>query len=261
MFTKYFTAAALTTMFVAPCALAGLANIQIGEDSVYTAGLVGLDSITFPKTHYVGEDTLNIQGYGLKAFKPIGLKNVKGMTFDSRFGDNEKLNLNVTSTALKGAYSFNLSDVKSVETAEIDPTLDSDEDGIPDYDEIFKFKTNPYAKDTDGDGFDDSEELFELFNPENPTVWNPNVADLPKLEVTMTMTPSITLNRTTSSNTTKTVTISEGESVKNTQSISFSETESAALMNAWNIGFSAGYASKSRVGYALLLYGLKGIGR
>ena len=58
MFTKYFTAAALTTMFVAPCALAGLANIQIGEDSVYTAGLVGLDSITFPKTHYVGEDSL-----------------------------------------------------------------------------------------------------------------------------------------------------------------------------------------------------------
>ena len=245
MFTKYFTAAAVTTMFVAPYALAGRANIQIGEDSVYTAGLVGLDSITFPKTHYVGEDTLNIQGYGLKAFKPIGLKNVKGMTFDTRFGDNEKLNLNVTSTALKGSYSFNLSDVKSVETAEVDPTLDTDGDGIPDYDEIFKFKTNPYAKDTDGDGFEDGEELFELFNPENPTVWNPNVADLPKLEVTMTMTPSITLNRTTSSNTTKTVTISEGESVKNTQSISFSETESAALMSAWNIGFSAGYASNS----------------
>lgn len=125
-----------------------------------------------------------------------------------------------------------------METAEIDPTLDTDGDGISDYDEIFNFKTNPYAKDTDGDGFEDGEELFELFNPENPTVWNPNVADLPKLEVTMTMTPSITLNRTTSSNTTRTVTISEGESVQNTQSISISETESAALMSAWHIDFS-----------------------
>lgn len=245
MFTKYFTAAALTTMFVAPYALAGRANIQIGEDSVYTAGLVGLDSITFPKTHYKGEDTLNIQGYGLKSFEPIALNNVKGMTFETRFGDDEKLNLNVTSTALKGVYSFNLSDVKSVETAEVDPTKDTDEDGIPDYDEIFNFMTNPYAKDTDGDGFDDGEELFEHFNPENPTRWNPNVADLPKLDVRMTMTPTISLIKEKSSQKSESITIAKGTEISNGSEISKTEERSAELMNGWEIGVELGYSWES----------------
>lgn len=242
MFTKYFATTALTTMFVAPYALAGHANIQIGEDSVYTAGLVGLDSITFPKTRNMDGDTLNIQGFGLKAFKPIALKNVKGMTFDSRFGDNEKLNLNVASTALKGAYSFSLSDVKSVETVEVDPSLDSDNDGIPDYEEIFNFKTNPYAKDTDGDGFDDSEELFELFNPENPARWNPNVADLPKLDVRMSMTPTINLIKEKSSQKSESVTIAKGTEISNGSEISKTEESSAELMHGWEVGFEAGYS-------------------
>ncbi len=43
--------------------------------------------------------------------------------------------------------------------------LDSDKDGISDYDEVTLFKTNPYAGDTDNDGFVDSAEIQSGFDP------------------------------------------------------------------------------------------------
>lgn len=37
---------------------------------------------------------------------------------------------------------------------------DSDRDGILDFDEVYRFKTNPYKKDSDGDGIDDKVEIW-----------------------------------------------------------------------------------------------------
>jgi hypothetical protein len=41
-----------------------------------------------------------------------------------------------------------------------DRTLDTDGDGISDYDEIFIYGTSPYLEDTDGDGISDYDEIF-----------------------------------------------------------------------------------------------------
>jgi|AntRauTorckE6833_2_1112554.scaffolds.fasta_scaffold00189_16 lipoprotein-anchoring transpeptidase ErfK/SrfK len=46
--------------------------------------------------------------------------------------------------------------------------IDSDNDGISDYDEINVYYTNPYSKDTDGDGYTDWEELNAGYSPHNP---------------------------------------------------------------------------------------------
>lgn len=43
--------------------------------------------------------------------------------------------------------------------------LDSDNDGLTDYEEIFIYKTNPNKKDTDGDGYSDGDEVKNGYNP------------------------------------------------------------------------------------------------
>ncbi len=44
---------------------------------------------------------------------------------------------------------------------------DSDFDGVPDYDEINIYHTDPQSKDTDGDGYSDWEELNKKYSPLN----------------------------------------------------------------------------------------------
>lgn len=44
-------------------------------------------------------------------------------------------------------------------------SMDSDHDGISDYLEIYKYKTNPNKADTDGDGYDDKTEIENGYNP------------------------------------------------------------------------------------------------
>lgn len=45
---------------------------------------------------------------------------------------------------------------------------DADHDGVPDFDEINIYYTNPYNNDTDGDGYDDRHELINGYSPHNP---------------------------------------------------------------------------------------------
>lgn len=52
---------------------------------------------------------------------------------------------------------------------EVLKNLDSDNDGISDYDELYVYKTNPYNIDTDGDDLSDYEEIFIIgTDPLNP---------------------------------------------------------------------------------------------
>ncbi len=46
--------------------------------------------------------------------------------------------------------------------------IDSDSDGISDYDEINVYYTDPYNKDTDGDAYTDWQELNSAYSPHNP---------------------------------------------------------------------------------------------
>lgn len=51
--------------------------------------------------------------------------------------------------------------------SEVSSTIiqDSDKDGVSDYEEIFRFNTDPFAVDSDGDGFNDGVEIISGFNP------------------------------------------------------------------------------------------------
>lgn len=48
-------------------------------------------------------------------------------------------------------------------------TVDSDSDGITDFDEVNIFQTDPFTADSDGDGFNDGAEILNGFNPTDDT--------------------------------------------------------------------------------------------
>lgn len=219
-------------------AFAGQAYFIFKKDSTYSAGLLGLDSLSFSKDRRGTADSLFMEGYGLKGFDRVPLRNTE-ISFRTNYFDGEKMSIGVDAGSRPGDYSFYLRDVEYVDFTEINNKKDSDSDGLTDVDEIYKIGTNPLSADTDGDGVSDGDEM-KVFNPQNPTVWNPHVADLPKLEVTMMMTPSITLTRTTTSGSSTSTTVSESESLQKSESVSNAETRSASLMNGWNVGVTAG---------------------
>ena len=77
--------------------------------------------------------------------------------------------------------------------------VDSDSDGLDD-DVEAELGTSPFMADTDGDGFSDAQEILELgFDPlASPVRFNPRVADVPRLEVSVVSEPDVFLNYTTS---------------------------------------------------------------
>lgn len=50
----------------------------------------------------------------------------------------------------------------------IDPTLDTDKDGLTDINELNVYNTSPYLEDTDGDGINDGEEVTRGTDPNCP---------------------------------------------------------------------------------------------
>ncbi len=59
-------------------------------------------------------------------------------------------------------------------------TVDSDKDGISDYDEVHLYKTNPFAADTDGDSYIDGAEIAKGFDPHDSTSETLIVYESPK---------------------------------------------------------------------------------
>ncbi|HBC58883.1 TPA: hypothetical protein DCZ14_00480, partial [Candidatus Azambacteria bacterium] len=57
---------------------------------------------------------------------------------------------------------------------------DSDKDGMSDYEEIFRFNTDPFAIDSDGDGFNDGVEVASGYNPLDPSPADQIVYEEPK---------------------------------------------------------------------------------
>jgi len=74
---------------------------------------------------------------------------------------------------------------------------DSDGDGVSDYDELYKFFTDPSNNDTDGDGWTDGQEL--AYYTEGSNTFNPRIADVPQLEIQFVGRPEIGFNYQTSS--------------------------------------------------------------
>lgn len=70
---------------------------------------------------------------------------------------------------IDNGYSPLISAIKDPKHLDKLEKTDSDLDGISDYLEIYKYKTNPTNADTDSDGYDDRTELTNGYNPLVPT--------------------------------------------------------------------------------------------
>ncbi|MBR4785892.1 MAG: hypothetical protein IK012_11685 [Fibrobacter sp.] len=240
--------------------MAGVINVyKDGEKNPSTSlNLTTIDSLTF--SGKAEKKEMDISG---KAKQSIKLSDIDRMAFTLKDKSKETMTVTVGEGVLAGNHTFKLSEIKNIEIIDMDSEKDMDSDGLADLDEIYKYDTNPNSADTDGDGWSDGEELADgMYSPTNPTKFNPRIADVPGLRITLKKSPGIWLNVTTSEGKNKSETITEGTEVTNTNSTSYEESRSVDIMNAWNVsttqgvevsatttGANVGYSGKVTVGY------------
>jgi hypothetical protein len=224
----------------ATLSMAGVINVYTGDAKKASASLnlTTIDSLTFS-----GKAEKKEMGFsGKTKQKAIKLSDIDHMDFKLKDKSKETMTVTVGEGIMEGTHTFNLSEIKKIEIVEMDSEDDMDEDGLTDLEEIYKYDTNPKAADTDGDGWSDKEELADgMYSPSNPTKFNPRIADVPGLSVTLKKSPSIMLNITTSEGKTDSETITEGSEVTKTSSTSYEQTRSADIMNAWELSTTQGW--------------------
>ena len=224
----------------ATLSMAGVINVYTGDAKKASASLnlTTIDSLTFS-----GKAEKKEMGFsGKTKQKAIKLSDIDHMDFKLKDKSKETMTVTVGEGVMEGTHTFNLSEIKKIEIVEMDSEDDMDEDGLTDLEEIYKYDTNPKAADTDGDGWSDKEELADgMYSPSNPTKFNPRIADVPGLSVTLKKSPSIMLNITTSEGKTDSETITEGSEVTKTSSTSYEQTRSADIMNAWELSTTQGW--------------------
>ncbi len=224
----------------ASLSMAGVIDIYTdgGKKPSTSLNLTTIDSLTFSGK---GEKK-EMEFSGKAKQKAIKLSDIDQVKFSLKDKSKETMTVKVGEGVTAGKYTFKLSEIKKIEIVEMDAKEDADGDGLTDLDEIYKYDTNPKSADTDGDGWSDSEELADgMYSPSNPTKFNPRIADVPGLRVTLKKSPSISLNITTSESTTESVSITEGKDVSQTSSTSYEQTRSAELMNAWALSTTQGW--------------------
>ena len=224
----------------ATLSMAGVINVYTGDAKKASASLnlTTIDSLTFS-----GKAEKKEMGFsGKTKQKAIKLSDIDHMDFKLKDKSKETMTVTVGEGIMEGTHTFNLSEIKNIEIVEMDSEEDMDKDGLTDLEEIYKYDTNPKAADTDGDGWSDKEELADgMYSPSNPTKFNPRIADVPGLSVTLKKSPSIMLNITTSEGKTDSETITEGSEVTKTSSTSYEQTRSADIMNAWSTSTTLGW--------------------
>ena len=134
-------------------------------------------------------------------------------------------------------------------TPAIDENSDMDNDGISDLEEINVLGTDPNSDDTDGDGWSDKLEK-ELFN-KNLRTFDPCVADIPSLKVTMIGKPTISYNYSTSSGKTESESVSTSEGINHSESHSSSQGTTSSSTHGWNFQVKEGYSWADKGGFSM----------
>ena len=165
-------------------------------------------------------------------------KNSGQQTVDYDNWDEITINENTTLYAVWAVSKINPSENDSLDNT------DSDGDGLTDWEEVFKFQTDPSCADTDGDGWTDKEET-SLYNSETK-IFSPLIADTPDLKIVIAGDPSISYKYSLgkSGNTTENESISNGTT--GSSSSSKSSTTSYSMTNQWKeeVGFSYIWGNK-----------------
>ncbi|HSQ41997.1 MAG TPA: hypothetical protein VLM37_06945, partial [Fibrobacteraceae bacterium] len=105
--------------------------------------------------------------------------------------------VNIVNSANAGLLALPLSSVEGIifEPDNKD-TSDWDGDGLSNYDEMVIYGTDPKKTDTDGDGFSDYMELTQFSSASDNFSFNPLIADLPSVKVSMIKYPAVSVNYT-----------------------------------------------------------------
>lgn len=128
-----------------------------------------------------------------------------------------------------------------------DVTADFDQDGLADADEVELYHTSPETRDTDGDGYDDYQEIHELgYDPANPTMFNPLVADVPRIDIELTTPPKVTVIYRKSTGGTETVETGRTDTTGTTVM------RSASSEQSWSMTAGVTVTAELTVGASLL---------
>ncbi len=130
-------------------------------------------------------------------------------------------------------------------------TTDTDGDGITDYNEIYKYFTDPSNVDTDGDGWTDSEELTMYTSGTN--TFNPLIADVPKLELQIVGKPDVKFRYTESTGTTVSDSLTTSSGTVHSTTINRSDTTTQEVSHGWGltVGESYKFGSAQDAGFTL----------
>ena len=242
--------------FSASLSMAGVIDIYTddGKKPSTSLNLTTIDSLTFSGK----AEKKKMEFSGKAKQKAIKLADIDRIKFSLKDKSKETMTVKVDEGITAGKHTFKLSEIKKIEIVETDFDNDKDGDGLTDIEEIYKYDTNPNSTDTDGDGWSDGEELADgMYSPSNPTKFNPRIADVPGLRVTLKKTPSIKLNITTSEGKSESETVTEGTEVTKTNSTSYEESRSTDIVSAWStsatvgaeIGLDAKVVASATIGY------------
>ena len=124
----------------------------------------------------------------------------------------------------------------------IDPTLDTDGDGLTDLREIRDYGTSPTVIDTDGDGFTDYDELVtKAFDPDvDITQFNPLIADIPELVVELVSAPALGMYYTEGTTTGQTLGTERTNSTSNANTSSWGGSNSHSVEMPHTAGVEVG---------------------
>ncbi|WP_027727262.1 hypothetical protein [Treponema sp. C6A8] len=115
-------------------------------------------------------------------------------------------------------------------------TVDSDGDGLYNWEEVYVTITSPWLRDTDGDGWDDKYEITTWNKQSNS--FNPLIADLPRLNVTIESAPYFSYNYTTTNGKTLSDSITRSESGTMGHSTNATHSETSGYSRTANVNAS-----------------------
>lgn len=168
------------------------------------------------------------------------LGTINRITFDTVGGplDNFVVNTNDTTQTL------NFDEVEGIifEPETVD-TGDWDGDGLTNHQELIQYGTDPRKWDTDGDGFSDYDELAQFDPVTSALIFNPKIADLPEIELTINSYPDITYWYTDVHGSSQSRSVVTGEETSSSSTVSEVSSTTYSQEHGWEV--SATYGIKT----------------
>lgn len=186
---------------------------EINSDTTYDLTLLSDSNDTTPRAQYI-----------------IYKKNEGGtITEGAKIKANESL-------VLYAIWSY--SDINPVEGNPNAETslLDNDGDGLTDWEEVFKYHTDPMSIDTDGDGWTDKQEL-SMYNAESK-YFSPLIADTPFIDVVFDQKPVIEYVYKLTEGKTVTEIQSTSEGQIGSRSATATNTKTFNMTHNWKLGMT-----------------------